>query len=78
MSMSKMQAEEPYCGPGFRASVGPPALAWFRVDLVMDNPAYRPEPEARHPGRARAPFSDPKAGPKARIKPESPNKARNI
>ena len=29
MSVSKMQAEEPYCGPGFRAGVGPPTLAWF-------------------------------------------------
>ena len=29
MSVSKMQAEEPYCGPGFRAGAGPPALAWF-------------------------------------------------
>ena len=32
---SKMQAEEPYCGPGFRAGAGPPALAWFREWLSV-------------------------------------------
>ena len=35
MSVSKMQAEEPYCGPGFRAGAGPPAVAWSHAWLSV-------------------------------------------
>ena len=51
MSVSKMQAEEPYCGPVFRAGAGPPALAlfhgWYRWQGDEDD--Y----EVVHGGRAR-------------------------
>ena len=50
MSVSKMQAEEPYCGPGFRAGAGP-LLRGF-----MDGYRWQGEEddyEVVHGGRAR-------------------------